>query len=447
LHVTAELRLSPDDAFKMAGFLSGVIVAAILGIVVATVGFTYAMPTMLMALAIALAVRVYQNPVEAAVVGPLFLMAASVLLPSDARFDIEINAWQIYFWAVGLFLITLGAFLKVGYKILFTLPASLQTFLVVAVVASVYGFVHGNQSSFVIRQLFGSLLLGAYFALALQGLDEEHFLRAFRFYGVVCVLGFCAYYAWVFDQYGVHKEMIPLPTHTSILAILFVGRRGWKWWLAAGVMMVVPFLVIARRDLSIFALGLALICAFTTRLRLFRWAMWVLAGVIVVASLVPSYVGVVLDTMAGTSVSDLIPEGSKDTITIEQRGLQLAEAADIVRNSPVLGEGMGGTLRWIDRYRGSLDQLYIENGWAYLLTKMGLAGVMSFLWFVVSLIRWMPGRSVSISACLLSMLLLLLFVEPVFFSYLTAPLAGAIAGLLYRNRLRSNKVSETPQPA
>lgn len=436
-----EHRLAPTDAFKLAGALSGVIVTAIAAMTVATTGAIYAMPTLLIATAIFLAVRVYRKPEEAIVAAPVFLMAAGILLPSESRF-FDINnpdAWQIHVWAFGLFLITVGAFLKVGYKILFRLPISLQGFLVVALLAAAYGLAIGNLPSFVFRQLFGSLLLGAYFALALRGLDEERFLRALRFCGVGCVLAFCVYYAWVFDQYGIHKEMIPLPTHTTILAILFAGRRGWRWWLAAGIMQVVPLLVIARRDLATFALGVVLICALSAKLRLMRWASWTLAGLIIVVSLVPSYVGVVFDAMTGTRVFELIPEGSKDEITVEQRGLQFVEAVAVVQRSPLLGNGLGGTLNWFDRHLGSVRQMYIENGWAYLLTKMGLVGVLAFLWFGINVVRWMPGNSIPLTACVLSMLTLLLFVEPVFLNYITAPLAGAVTGTLYRNWLQRSK--------
>lgn len=439
----AEQRLAPPDAFKFAGFLTGVIGTAVVAGIVAVAGTIYAMPTFLIVVAIILAVRVYHKPEEVVVAGPLFLMGAGILLPSESRFY-DINnpdAWQIRVWAFGLFFITAAAFLKAGYKILFKLPVSLKTFLGVAILAAVYGLAIGNIPTFVIRQLFGSLLLGAYFALALQGLDEDRFLRALRFWGVGCVVAFCVYYGWVYDQYGFHKEMIPLPTHTTVLAILFAGRKGWKWWLAAGVMQVVPFLVIARRDLATFALGVVIICALSAKLRLLRWAMWATAVTIILVSLVPSYVGVVFDAMTGSTVFQLIPEGSRDEVTVEQRGLQLVEAAAVVQRSPLLGNGFGGTLNWFDRHLGSVRQMYIENGWAYLLTKMGFMGVLAFFWFGISLVRWMPGNSLPLTACVLSMLTLLLFAEPVFMNYVTAPLVGAVAGALYKNWLGRKKPS------
>jgi len=430
-----EQRLASADAFKIAGVMSGVIAVAFAATVVAIAGTFNFMHILLTALAVVLSVRVYRHPEEAIAAGPLFLLASNVFLPSSARVNAEIRPWEMYYWAVGIFLITGAACWRLGCRVLFELPRSLQVFLLVAIAASVYGFTHGSEPSYVLRQLYGSLLLGAYFALGLHSMGEASFLRVLRPYGVACALAFLVYYAFLFGELGVHKEMSSLGTQAAMLAILFAVRGGWKWWLAAGIMLLVPLLLVERRGLAGFTLAMVLMWAFRAKSRALRTGSWLLAGVIVVVSLAPPYVGMILDTLTGSSTFDeLIPEGSRDESTVQERGAQLAQASVALQRSPVFGSGMGAVFDWESPVQGQVATAYVDNGWAYLLTKTGLAGLLAFGWFVVTLITWMPGSSVPIRVCLLSVLLLVMFAEPVFFHFSTSPFVGAMAGLVYAKR-------------
>ena len=396
------------------------------------------LPVLLLLLALVIAVRAYQWPQSAVASGPLFLLACNVFLPSSARIFGVTETWQLYFWAVGIFLITAAALLGGGYRTLFRLPRSMVAFLLVALVASAYGFARGNESSYVMRQLFGALLLGAYFGLASQARDDEHFYRTLRVYGCVCAIAYVVYYASVFSEYGIHREMGTLGTQGVILAILFAGRGGWRWWAAAGLMLMLPLLVNERRAVAAFVLALVIIGAFRTRSTILRGLAWVLAIVIVIVSLVPRYVEAILDTATDTKMFDqLIPEGGRDSASIEDRSMQLVGAAVAVNRSPILGLGMGGRLEFESVSLGSLDEAYVDNGWAYLLTKTGIAGLLAFAWFAIAFIRWLPGNSVPLAACALAMLLLVMFAEPVFFQFSTSPFMGAVVGLLYGRRLRS----------
>jgi hypothetical protein len=67
---------------------------------------------------------------------------------------------------------------------------------------------------------------------------------------------------------------------------------------------------------------------------------------------------------------------------------------------------------------------------------MGLLGVASFLWFIFTVVKRIQGNSAALSACVLSMLLLVMFTEPVFFQFTTTPLLGVVLGLLYRGTPR-----------
>ena len=392
------------------------------------------MPTLLLVFAAIIAVRVYQHPQEAIVAGPMFLLATNVFFPSVARFDANngTEPWEMYYWASGILLITLAALMKLDPAAMSRLPRSLLAFLLVSVAASVYGIARGNGSSYVFRQWFGSLLFGAYFLLATKYGGEEYFLRKMRAYAVPCMLAFVVYYIAVFSQYGVHKEITTLGTQGGILATLFAAKAGWRWSGSAVILTLGPLLLVERRSLAALALSLVLIPAWVAHSKFWKRTFSAMAGLIVVFSLAPTYVELISDAAVGSSAVDrLLPDGARDSSSIEDRGLQLVESGLIVMNSPLLGNGMGSTLAWQSAVRGPLEQAYVDNGWAYVATKMGLCGLIAFIWFAVGLILRMRGASMPLSVCLLSTLLIVMWAEPVFFQFTTSPFVGVVAGLLW----------------
>jgi hypothetical protein len=141
----------------------------------------------------------------------------------------------------------------------------------------------------------------------------------------------------------------------------------------------------------------------------------------------------VSDAVLGNNTADrVLPDGARDASSIEDRGLQLVEAGIIVVRSPLLGNGMGSLLAWQSAVRGPMEQAYVDNGWAYIATKMGLCGLFAFIWFAAGLIRRMRLASMPLSVCLLSSLLIVMWAEPVFLQFTTSPFLGVIAGLLYK---------------
>lgn len=422
----AQNRLAPSDAFAVAGTLSGII---------CVVGATLmgGIPALSLIFAAVLAVRVYRSPKDVIVAGPIFLLAINVFFPSVARFDANngTEPWEMYYWATGILLITTAALLKLKAGDWLHLPKSLIAFLSVSAAASVYGLVRGNVPSYVIRQWFGTLLFGAYFLFAANLGDEEYFLRKMRAYATPCMLAFVAYYLAVFSQYGMHKEITTLGTQGGMLASLFVAKGGWRWWSSAAVLALAPILLVERRSLATLALAIVLVGGWVRRSKLWRWISGLLACLIILFSLAPPYVTMVSDAVLGNNMVDsMLPDGARDASSIEDRGLQLVEAGIIVVRSPLLGNGMGSLLAWESAVRGPMEQAYVDNGWAYVATKMGLCGLFAFLWFAAGLIRRMPLGSVPLSVCLLSSLLIVMWAEPVFLQFTTSPFLGVIAGLL-----------------
>jgi len=112
------------------------------------------MVLLLMSLSVVLAAIVYQRPQEAAGAGILYLFACNVLLPHSARFDGVTKPWEMYYWAAGLLIVTAGGVAGVGVRRVLTVPRSAKAFLLVSLLAALYGLTHGASFSYVVRQFY-----------------------------------------------------------------------------------------------------------------------------------------------------------------------------------------------------------------------------------------------------------------------------------------------------
>ena len=304
-------QLSPGDSLKIAAALLAV---CTLPCISAMGG----MGVVVVFLALWLSVHVYWAPETSIVVGPLFLFGVNVFYPSAARWDATNTdpASEMRYWAAGLLVITLAALWKLRRSVMRYFPTSLRCFLLVAIAASVFGALTGNELSYVARQLFGSLLLGAYFAFGQQFGDEDRFLCKMRDYAVPCVVALVIYYAWIFPQEGIHKEITSLPTQSAVLAILFAAQEGWKWRSAAVLMMMPPLLLVERRAIVGFILAIVLLVALRATSKLKRISLELVAAGVILFSLVPTLGTMLVDMAMGTSVESILPAGARDASSL-----------------------------------------------------------------------------------------------------------------------------------
>jgi hypothetical protein len=405
------------------------------------------MRVLVLGIAVALAVVVWAWPKEAAAIGVLFLMICTVIFPSVSRFDWTwryYQPWQMAYWATGLLIITLAAVARIGIGSLWRIPASVKAFLAVALIATVVGFVHGDAASYVLRQLYGSLLLVAYFAIAYRMGDEELFLRRLRTYGLLCAAGFFIYYAATFSELGFHKEITALATMEGAIGILcFVKgltekRRGWI--VSALVLTAVPVLLWERRMLVTFAVAVALALAIKTSSRKARYLYLAVALLGTMPGILVSSAGFVLEKMEESvpGIVEALPFGGADVTSLEGRNLELSLGVDALKKSPILGGGFGAQIAFVMPGSGEfVDQIYVDNGWAYAMMKMGGLGLLAFGWFLATMLSCVSRKSLALSACLLSMVLVTMFNEPVFFNFNTSCLLGAMAGLLCAGKART----------
>ena len=400
------------------------------------------MSWLLMVLAVAVAVIVYRRPQEAPAAGVLFLLGASIVLPYASRFDFDVASTEMYFWAAGLLIITLAAVLRIGVRRVLRVPLSAKVFLALAFVSAFYAETHGAATSYVIRQLYGVVLLIIYFGIALHAGDEALLARRIATFGVLCALIFFIYYAAVFEQYGFHKEMGFNGTQAAFLAIvLFLNaweRRNPLWAVGGLTLFLVPVLIFMRKDVLTVLIALPIALSIKLKSKLVRVVCFALVGAIAVVAIFPQVAEIVSDEMRSLPViADIIPAGSDDSTSLYERTLQLAAAANTVRSHPWIGEGLGSSFLWESPTFGALETGYIDNGWAYLLQKMGLLGVSGFLWFLVTVFKSSSAKSVALSACLLSAAILTMFSEPVFLHFTTSPFLGTFAGLVLAEKSSS----------
>ena len=399
------------------------------------------MAFLLMALAAGVAVLVWIRPQEAPAAGILFLFASTVLLPYGARLEIDMpNTGEMYYWAAGLLLITVAAVARLGARRVFMIPASAKIFLAVGLLASVFGLIQGVAVSYVLRQFYGILLMVTYLGLALNVGDEALFMRRIQTFGSLCALMFVVYFVWTFAEYGIHREPTTVGFVPAMLAsVLFLNgleQKKRSYVLGAIILLCVPILIFQRGATLTFLAALPLAVAIKARTKKFR-----VLGVLALLFLaLPGFVPQVAEKLGDTIktapvIGSILPEDAAASGTLLDRALQLGAAIETVQAHPWLGSGMGAEIEWESPLFGGLRRTpYVENGWAYLLQKMGLLGGAAFLWFLSTVLRGVSRESVGLSACLLAAILITMFNNAVFFHFTTSPCAGTLAGLLLAKR-------------
>jgi hypothetical protein len=393
------------------------------------------MAFLMLFLAAGLAAIVWARPQEAPGAGMLFLFAAGILLPSASRADNTLEAWEMYYWAVGLLIITLAAVTRLGLRRVFAVPLSAKVFLGVALASAIYAEAHGAATSYVLRQFYGILLLVIYLGIALHVGDGDLLLRRTQTFGVLCVFCFLVYYIAVFGELGFHKEIGSNGEQANLLAIVLfitgVERRKYQWVLGALALLLVPILLFHRADVLIFLTALPIALGMKLKSKKLKLLCYSGAALIAMPAVFPPVTEIVGQQLSAVPVvGSMIPESAQDVRSMYDRTLQIEGALNTVRAHPWLGAGLGSIFQWDSPFQGLVEEGFVDSGWAYLLQKMGLLGVAAFLWFLATLLRRVSAQSIGLSACLLSVTFVALISQPTYFHFMTAPFMGTFAGLL-----------------
>jgi len=205
------------------------------------------------------------------------------------------------------------------------------------------------------------------------------------------------------------------------------------------VLFGVPFLLFARRDLITSAVAIALALAIKTSSRKARCFYVAVAVLGTLPGILVSSAGFVLERVQESmpAIAAILPGGGADVYSLMGRNLQLGLGVESLQRSPILGEGFGAQISFDLPGTGELVQaIYIDNGWAYLAVKTGGLGLLVFGWFLATTLRCVSRKSLGLSACFLSMVLVTMYTEPVFLNFNTSCLLGAITGLLCARKAR-----------
>lgn len=343
------------------------------------------------------------------------LWYAFAFLPLAAAFDPqtypvrgEPTPRQMYYWAAGLLIVLIPVGLRVAKRLRpFSLrrlrqlgiPASVVALFAVSLAASLQGLRFGNSLSYVLRQFYGVLLLCVGFVAVLlfvQGASEVRMvLRRMRW----LVLFLAAYTATLYLQerfrVGFFKANISL--FSATLAVYCAGeflcaqtsRSRIRWGLLTLLFLVHPILFLSRGAVGLAGIVMLAGLGLRTRSRATKYLMFGGALAFLVAS-------VTLNLFAGLNhflqqyslIHRLVPASIIQDPDALTRISQLYAAVLAARRHPFLGLGLGSMLTWYQpTIHGFQSAALVDNGYAYILSKMGLLGMAAFAWFAFSVLK------------------------------------------------------------
>lgn len=350
-----------------------------------------------------IALWAFAEPRTALWLATAFMVFLFVFFQSTAPLGEELPA-EFLFWGIGVALITSGLVIatffssEVNWPLVrkrLGSPASLAMagMATVILAATVYGLVAGNQFFAVARQLFGCLLLPAFYFLATalfrSADDVAAWLRRLSWIVALGSLWYVERLSLIsFARGTYYREQSPLVAYSGAIAVvawtqLLVQRKlsARLQAMAQFVMCVMATLLMGNRA----ALGSAAIAiVMLTGMVLWRRRVLLLA---VVMCLVPIGLGIAPYLMTGLlenrSLTGLIAGRFIFVLSEDQsyqgRVAQMEVVMNMVNQRPILGAGMGSENTFIMPDEHRLKVASVDNGWGYVLLKMGYVGLVVFL--------------------------------------------------------------------
>jgi hypothetical protein len=328
----------------------------------------------------------------------------------------------------------------------------------VSLIATVYGMARGNEWSLVARQLFGCLLLPGYYLFARMSFRGTEDIRRWLTWASVAVTAGAAWYTvkltfLSFSEGAYSREQSPLTFFAGAIgALLFVkllSEQQWKKRIVMGaslLLCVLAILLMGARFVAGSLAGTALILLIL-RQRNHR----LLMGLATLA-LVAMAVGFALSRLPelieqgglpGEIAGRFSPLNIGEDLSYAGRMAEMQSILAIVGQHPMFGDGMGSEVNYYAPESPGVfgTAAYVDNGWGFILLKMGLTGLFVFVALLWSFLRVaardgpsdVPVHMQRVRGCLLALLLfgLLSFTGgPTFFQFLTSGFMGTSLGAL-----------------
>lgn len=320
--------------------------------------------------------------------------------------------FEFYYWGAGLAIITLGLCVarfrarprptrpaKTVHQIRF--DRAMFLIFLVSLVASIYGLARGNGLFVVARQLFGCLLLPLYYLLAgslfRTAEDVNHWVHRVGWAVVAGSAWYTAKLGFVsLSESEYYREQSPMGFFAgAIAAVFFVeflqdrrfANRIRK--AAAFAICVLAVMLMGARFVAGSLAATAIIFA------ILRWRKRRVALVVSLLALlsviIPYGVTAMEAMMEQTGVvaqiaSRFSPFDLNEDLSYVGRAAQWSAVVDVVRQHPILGGGMGAEIAFFDPDFPEISSQgpYVDNGWGFVLLKMGFVGLSIFLFLMGS---------------------------------------------------------------
>lgn len=389
---------------------------------------------------------------------------------------------EYFYWGYGLLIITagLGAALFVSRRVDWRLaknrlrtPASraMLLMLLVLFVSSIYGVLMGNDSFAVARQFFSSVLLVIYYLLAIAILrtprDVDLWLGRVRW---VVVLG-AAWYGLKlaltsFTEGSYYRETSHLAGYAGVIAAVawneMLHPRHPSAWLRYGLQLVCCVSAVLMMGNRAAMGSLVVVALFLISLTALRRNVTVLVVACCLALLTGILVPQALERLTQTrGLTGEIATRFFDPLAEDRsylgRVAQWGVVVERVTEQPILGDGMGGEFTYLAPGESYLwTTTYVDNGWGFVLLKMGLLGLGAFLVLLGVFLRCAFKRletagSSRLHVNRLSLLAVLLFglvsflSGPTFFHFSGSGFFGAVFGSILVLAEARQQVADAPR--
>jgi hypothetical protein len=325
-------------------------------------------------------------------------------------------------------------------------------------IATVYGMARGNEWSLVARQLFGCLLLTGYYLFARTFFRSAEDIHQWLNWASVAVTAGAAWYTVKLTSLSLSegaytREQSPLSFFAGAIGALLFVEFLWEQQRRKRIVMgfsflfcVLAILLMGARFAAGSLAGTALILLIL-RQRKHRLLMG-LATLALVATAVGFVVAYLPDLieqggLPGEIAGRFSPLNVGEDLSYAGRMAEMQSILDIVEQHPMFGDGMGSEVSYYAPESPGVfgTAAYVDNGWGFILLKMGFTGLFVFVAMLWSFLgfaarEWpsnAPAHMQRVQACLLALLLfgLLSFIGgPTFFQFLTSGFMGTTLGAL-----------------
>jgi len=330
--------------------------------------------------------------------------------------------------------------------------------LAASVIATVYGMARGNEWSLIARQLFGCLLLPGYYLFAWTFFRSTEDIRRWLNWASVAVTVGAAWFtiklaSLSLSEGAYTREQSPLTFFAGAIgALLFVEflceRERKKRTLKAVSLLlcVLAILLMGARFVAGSLVGTALILLFLCqRKHRLVVGLAMLALVTTTVGFVVAYLPDLIEQggLGGEIAGRFSPLNVDEDLSYLGRMAEMQSIVDIVERHPMFGEGMGSEVSFYAPESPGVfgTAAYVDNGWGFVLLKMGVLGLCVFVAMLWSFLRFAarerpsnaPAHIQRVQACLVALLLfgLLSFIGgPTFFQFLTSGFMGTSLGAL-----------------